>query len=50
MEIKNSSLEDIKDGGTDLIKRFELHKYFKDDILSLVGDKHRPPYRWFLVG
>lgn len=50
MEVTYSSLEDMKDGGADIISRFKLHKYFSEDLLAMVGEKHRPPYRWFLVG
>jgi histone arginine demethylase JMJD6 len=45
-----SSLEDLKDDGKDIIKRFDIPKYFRDDLFSLVGEKKRPPYRWFLLG
>ena len=46
----NSSIEDLKEGGKDILKRFKPHKYFLDDYFGLVGEKHRPPYRWFLMG
>lgn len=45
-----SSLEDLKDAGKKILKRYKQHPYFQDDFFSLVGEKHRPPYRWFLVG
>ncbi len=33
-----------------MIQNFKVHKYFDEDLFGLVGDSHRPPYRWFLVG
>lgn len=32
------------------INDFEVPIYFKDDILSLVDEKKRTPFRWFLLG
>jgi histone arginine demethylase JMJD6 len=46
----DSSLEDLRDGGKEMINRYEVHRFFKDDQFSLVGEKRRPPYRWFLMG
>lgn len=29
---------------------YEIPKYFQEDLLHLVGENRRPPYRWFLLG
>ncbi|RYH30091.1 hypothetical protein EON65_06225, partial [archaeon] len=33
-----------------IMNDFKLPSYFPDDLFSLVGEKKRPPYRWFLIG
>jgi len=44
-----SSLEDRKEA-RDMIKHFSVPAYFRDDILKIMGENKRPPYRWFLTG
>lgn len=44
-----SSIEDNKDAKY-MIKKYDVPKYFTEDLFKYVGEKKRPPYRWFLLG
>lgn len=33
-----------------ILDEYEVPEYFDEDLLGLVGERRRPPYRWFLVG
>lgn len=47
--IFDSSFDDRKDT-TPLLEDYARPKYFPHDLFHLVGERRRPPYRWFLVG
>lgn len=33
-----------------LLEEYSVPPYFREDLLSLVGEHRRPPYRWMLLG
>ncbi|KAG5184302.1 JMJD6 protein [Tribonema minus] len=41
---------DEHDVGKALLQEYRVPSYFPDDLFELVGERRRPPYRWFLVG
>lgn len=44
-----SSLESNSDTRP-IIENYKVPKYFRDDLLSIAGERRRPPYRWLLMG
>jgi len=47
--IFDSTYDDDKEAKA-LLDDYAVPSYFPNDLFSLVGEKRRPPYRWFLVG
>lgn len=47
--IFDSTYDDNKEAKV-LLDDYKVPSYFPDDFFSLVGERRRPPYRWFLVG
>ena len=41
---------DEKEETRPLCDHYSPPKYFREDLFRLVGEKRRPPYRWFLIG
>jgi hypothetical protein len=39
-----------KDRVPGMVDEFHRTKYFREDLFSVLGDEHRPDYRWFLCG
>ena len=39
-----------KDTGKALRRDYPLPFYFQEDLFKLVGERRRPPYRWFMMG
>jgi len=33
-----------------ILKEYRIPEVFPEDLFALVGEKRRPPYRWFLIG
>lgn len=33
-----------------ILEDYDVPEYFSEDLLGLVGERRRPPHRWFLVG
>lgn len=47
--IFDSAFDDDKDAKR-LLEDYRVPSYFDEDLFHLVGERRRPPYRWFLVG
>ena len=47
--IFDSAFDDDRDAKR-LLQDYKVPSYFDEDLFHLVGERRRPPYRWFLVG
>lgn len=48
--IFDATFDEDKRGAARLLVDYTVPPYFNEDLMSLVGERRRPPYRWFLVG
>jgi histone arginine demethylase JMJD6 len=44
-----SAIEDIKEAKS-MISKYSVPKFFREDLFTHIGERKRPPYRWFLMG
>eukprot|EP00948_MAST-09A_sp_MAST-9A-sp1_P001299 g1299.t1 len=50
MYVFDSTFADDDSIGKELRLDYEVPVFFQEDIFSYVGEKTRPPYRWWLIG
>ena len=48
--IFDATFDEDKGGAKVILDHYTVPEYFNEDLLGLVGERRRPPYRWFLVG
>mmetsp|Transcript_16203 Transcript_16203/g.36452 ORF Transcript_16203/g.36452 Transcript_16203/m.36452 type:complete len:582 (-) Transcript_16203:605-2350(-) len=48
--IFDSTFEDDEESGSALLKDYDVPSFFPEDLFGIIGERRRPPHRWFLVG